>query len=122
MSANNVSEELKIFSRAEWRAREPVQPLVDINKVVNYAVVHHSASGRCFTPEDCASKVRAFQNYHIDSNKWDDIGYSFVVGEDGNIYEGRGWNKIGAHSPAFNRDSIGACLLHSSTVTQAAMT
>ena len=57
------------------------------------------------------SIVRSYQNLHMDTNSkwkngfsfklnveknldflnkkdWDDIGYNFVVGEDGNIYEG----------------------------------
>ena len=119
---NNVSEVPNIISRKEWGARDSVQPLVDINKVVNYAVVHHSATGRCYTPQTCASSVRSFQNYHIDGNKWDDIGYSFVVGEDGNIYEGRGWNKVGAHSPVFNRDSIGGPSFQRATFSQSTPT
>ena len=29
---------------------------------------------------------------------WDDIGYNFLVGEDGQGYEGRGWEYVGAHA------------------------
>ena len=38
---------------------------------------------------------------------WSDIGYNFVVGEDGNVYEGRGWNSVGAHTYGYNNRSIG---------------
>jgi N-acetylmuramoyl-L-alanine amidase len=38
---------------------------------------------------------------------WDDIGYNFLVGEDGNIYEGRGWTQTGAHCIGYNSKSIG---------------
>ena len=38
---------------------------------------------------------------------WWDIGYSFLVGEDGNIYEGRGWNEIGAHTKGYNDVGLG---------------
>lgn len=38
---------------------------------------------------------------------WADIGYSFLVGEDGNVYEGRGWNLAGAHCVGYNSKSIG---------------
>ena len=64
---------------------------------VSYAVIHHSESGACTSKTACISLVKGFQNYHMDSNGWSDIGYSFLVGEDGNIYEGRGWSKVGAH-------------------------
>ena len=31
-----------------------------------------------------------------------DIAYSFLVGGDGRIYEGRGWGKVGAHTKCYN--------------------
>lgn len=36
-----------------------------------------------------------------------DIGYNFLVGEDGKAYEGRGWGVEGEHADGFNRNSIG---------------
>jgi len=36
-----------------------------------------------------------------------DIGYNFLVGEDGNVYEGRGWDTVGAHAKGYNTRSIG---------------
>lgn len=34
--------------------------------------------------------------------------YSFLIGEDGLVYEGRGWNTVGAHSgPTWNPLSLG---------------
>lgn len=35
----------------------------------------------------------------------------FAVGGDGKVYEGRGYNKVGAHAPRFNGNSIGICLI-----------
>lgn len=52
-----------------------------------------------------------FQDYQMNSKGWNDIGYNFLVGEDGNIYEGRGWGKKGAHSKSFNGKSIGICII-----------
>lgn len=34
----------------------------------------------------------------MESKNWDDIGYNFLVGGDGEVYEGRGWDKQGAHT------------------------
>lgn len=50
-----------------------------------------------------------YQIYHKYSTftGWPDIGYSFIIGEDGNIYEGRGWNTIGAHTYNHNYDGLG---------------
>lgn len=47
------------------------------------------------------------QTYHMESQNWDDIGYNFLVGGDGDVYEGRGWDKQGAHTKGFNAGSIG---------------
>lgn len=40
---------------------------------------------------------------------WCDIGYNFLIGEDGNAYEGRGWWTLGAHVSSWNTVSIGIC-------------
>ncbi|XP_072028611.1 peptidoglycan recognition protein 1-like [Amphiura filiformis] len=37
---------------------------------------------------------------------WSDIGYSFLVDEEGNIYEGRGWDRVGAHTLGYNDDGL----------------
>lgn len=55
--------------------------------------------------------MRSYQNLHMDDRGWWDIGYSFLIGEDGNVYEGRGWNYVGAHAPGYNTQSIGICVL-----------
>ena len=37
--------------------------------------------------------------------------FSFLIGSDGSIYEGRGWNQTGAHIAGFNRCSISVSFL-----------
>lgn len=39
--------------------------------------------------------------------EYSDIEYSFVVGEDGNVYEARGWDAVGAHTLGHNHDGLG---------------
>ena len=75
-------------------------------------VIHHGGIQHyCFKQETCSEIVRSYQNLHIDVRGWIDIGYQFVIGEDGNIYEGRGWNFIGAHAPGYNAQSIGISII-----------
>lgn len=57
---------------------------------------------------ECARLVRDFQTYHIESKGWDDIGYNFLVGGDGSIYVGRGWDYQGT---VFFIISFAICLL-----------
>nr|AGU68335.1 peptidoglycan recognition protein 1a [Sinohyriopsis cumingii] len=33
---------------------------------------------------------------------WDDIGYNFLIGGDGRVYEARGWDRVGAHTRGWN--------------------
>ena len=42
---------------------------------------------------------------------WNDIAYSFLVCEDGRVYEGRGWNVKGAHTLGYNEIAIGVCII-----------
>ena len=51
--------------------------------------------------------VRNIQDLHVKQYGWDAIGYNFLVGGDGNIYEGRGWDVTGAHTRGYNAKSIG---------------
>ncbi|XP_068082155.1 uncharacterized protein [Anabrus simplex] len=103
---------LKIISRAEWGGRPPVatDPLGE--SPTPYVVVHHGGTKNyCFTEQDCSQIVRTYQSWHMDNNAWNDIGYSFVIGEDGLAYEGRGWDRLGAHAPGYNNRSIGICII-----------
>lgn len=46
------------------------------------------------------------QTFHMESRRWDDIGYNFLVGGDGAVYVGRGWDIQGAHTKGYNVKSI----------------
>lgn len=37
--------------------------------------------------------------------------FSFGVGGDGKVYEGRGFNVVGAHAPRYNDKSVGICVI-----------
>ncbi|XP_078518042.1 peptidoglycan recognition protein 1-like [Lissotriton helveticus] len=99
-----------IISRSGWGARK-VNCLTAMKTPVPYVVIHHTAGAACNSKAKCVAEVKAVQNLHINNNKWCDIGYSFLVGEDGNVYEGRGWNKVGAHAPSMNSRSIGISVM-----------
>ena len=40
-----------------------------------------------------------------------DTSYSFLVGGDGRIYEGRGWGGSGGHTFCYNDKSYGICFI-----------
>lgn len=68
--------------------------------------------------------MRSMQRFHQDTRGWDDIGYSFVVGSDGYVYEGRGWHWVGAHTLGHNSRGFGVAFVGNYTAalpTQAAL-
>ncbi|XP_045158541.2 peptidoglycan recognition protein 3-like isoform X2 [Mercenaria mercenaria] len=108
-----------IIARSQWGARSP-KSQTGMKSTPLYAVIHHGAGSRCYTEDKCKKTVQGYQNYHMDTRKWVDIGYNFIVGEDGNVYEGRGWGIRGAHAGTVdsNEKSLGICVIgdFSSTV------
>jgi len=75
--------------------------------------IHHTEGPSCHDVTHCSSTMRGIQNYHMDTRGWSDIGYSFLVGEDGNIYEGRGWTHVGSHTQNYNSKSFAASFMGS---------
>uniref|UniRef100_A0A6M2E0X6 Peptidoglycan-recognition protein n=1 Tax=Xenopsylla cheopis TaxID=163159 RepID=A0A6M2E0X6_XENCH len=109
----NAASTCPIVTRAEWGAKPPTY-VEHIPSALSHVIIHHSESpGPCggAGQPTCASAMQSMQNYHQQNNGWCDIGYSFGVGGDGKIYEGRGWKVVGAHAPGYNFNSVGICLI-----------
>ncbi|XP_055955983.1 peptidoglycan-recognition protein SC2 isoform X3 [Patella vulgata] len=102
-----------IVSRSGWGARAARHVSHLSHQPVKYAFIHHGESGSCSSASSCAAIVRSYQNYHMDTHGWSDIGYSFLVGEDGNAYEGRGWDRVGAHTQGYNSVGLAFCMIGS---------
>ncbi|XP_072428132.1 peptidoglycan recognition protein 5 [Chiloscyllium punctatum] len=47
----------------------------------------------------------------MDPGTWKATHQPFIIGEDGNIYEGGGWTKIGDHTFGFNKISLGISII-----------
>ncbi|CAI9741613.1 peptidoglycan-recognition protein SC2-like [Octopus vulgaris] len=99
-----------IRNRAEWDARKP-KSVTKLRVPVEYFVVHHSETESCSTTASCDKLVKSIQNYHMDNKGWEDIAYNFLIGGNGEVYEGRGWSVEGTHTIGYNSKSIGICLL-----------
>ena len=63
------------------------------------------------------ARLRQIQNYHIDVRGWCDIGYHFLVGSDGNIYQGRRETIVGAHVSGANTGNVGISFVGSFQTT-----
>lgn len=105
-----------ICDRACWTARSP-QCSMSQEPTFNRAVIHHTASSPDWSVtslEDSILRVRAHQNYHMDSLGWCDIGYHFLTDKLGNNLEGRDGSipsrPRGAHDGT-NTCSIGVSMM-----------
>lgn len=80
---------------------------------IDMLVVHHTAltvSGDTRSPVE---RMRALYEYHANNRGWGDIGYNFVIDEQGGIYEGRsgGDYVVGGHAYCANVRTLGIALM-----------
>jgi hypothetical protein len=93
---------------------------------VQKLIVHHTATQN--NDPDPAATVRSIYYYHAVTQGWGDIGYNFLIDEQGRIYEGRhtfdypsgsspteenslGYGVTAAHAQGFNSGTVGIALL-----------
>lgn len=96
---------MKIISRAEWGAKPwrtgiYARPLSLVNRVL---IHYHGGPPRATSGVAVPREIEAI---HL-ANGWSGVGYHFVVSQAGEIFEGRGWDKVGAHCPGHNTDGLG---------------
>ncbi|MDP2345205.1 MAG: N-acetylmuramoyl-L-alanine amidase [Deltaproteobacteria bacterium] len=53
------------------------------------------------------ARMRQIQAFHIDGRGWCDVGYHFLIGQDGKVYQGRVENITGAHAANANTNNVG---------------
>ncbi|KAL7021204.1 hypothetical protein ACKWTF_011800 [Chironomus riparius] len=101
-----------IVSRNEWNATQINDTLTDLVLPLDRIIIAHTVTKECFTKDECISIVKYIQQLHLSADfKFSDIGYNFLIGGDGNVYEGRSWYKQGAHTAGYNRGSIGIAFI-----------
>ncbi|KAF5298158.1 hypothetical protein FQA39_LY02582 [Lamprigera yunnana] len=106
LGTNNPQVCPKIITKNEWGARGATQVQYSTNNL-QYVIIHHTATPECNNLLECSILLKNIQNYHMEVHQFHDIGYNFMIGGDGKVYEGRGWHKIGAHTRNFNSRSLG---------------
>lgn len=100
---------MKVYSRREWGARPLSFSSVDWGggTVIR---VHHTAGPRPFknTRAYESRLMRETESFHIDVRKYAGIAYNYVIMPSGRVYQGRGGQRLGAHTLGHNVDA-GVC-------------
>ncbi|MFF1718927.1 peptidoglycan recognition protein family protein [Streptomyces sviceus] len=105
-----------IVPRSGWGADESLSPdPSEYNADVKAVFVHHTAGSNDYSCDESPSIIRGVYAYHTQTEKWNDIGYNFLVDKCGTIFEGRKGGVdlpvLGAHTYGWNRESAGIAVL-----------
>ena len=95
----------RIGSRGAWNARQPkTTPTRTTWAQRTGFMVHHSGAAQSQT-------LRAIQDFHMDTNGWNDIGYNYGIRPDGSCFDLRGPLVIGAHAADHNTANVGVLVV-----------
>jgi N-acetylmuramoyl-L-alanine amidase len=81
----------RVYTRKEWGARTPDQPITSLKHAPDHIVVHHTASPNATDTSltHAFQLSRAIQKFHMDTRKWGDIGEQLTISRGGYVMEGR---------------------------------
>ncbi|CAG2176188.1 unnamed protein product, partial [Oppiella nova] len=105
---------LTFMSRNQWKARsrKANDPPQRLPTPVSHVFIHHTVTpDQCHNQAAYVAAVRSMQDFHMDNRNWSDIGYNFLMGGDGRIYEARGWYTVRAHTLGMNDKSVNLALM-----------
>ena len=92
---------IAVVSRAAWGAeslKDNHDPMATIRRIT----LHHTAELPSMTSRTDHELVKAIQHFHRNERGWADIGYHYLIGRDGTVFEGRALTVQGAHAGASN--------------------
>jgi hypothetical protein len=107
--------EPEMIDQEVWRQDLPEPDYERIIHEVGNIIIHHSATSNDLT--DFTNVVRNIYLSHILVNGWSDIGYNYLIAQDGTIFKGRDPgiyeqdNIMGAHFCSSNHGTMGICIL-----------
>ncbi len=99
-----------------WRAGLDSPALEPVLTIVEHTIVHHTAGSNSNT--DYIDVIRNIYLLHTQTNGWNDIGYNYVIAQDGTIFQARDDQGIyerdyilGAHFCSKNTGTMGISMM-----------
>ena len=99
-----------VLRREEWTPLAPADNHRALGTVNRLTVHHTGADTRSMGVPDIVT-VQRIEAYHRDELGWACIGYHFLIGHDGTIYQGRPLDVQGAHVRDDNEGNLGVSLI-----------
>ena len=96
---------MNIITRDMWGAKPNKTKFSKLGEVKGL-VVHWSAYPIAVGNQAEMDQVKKIQALHQNDRGWNDIAYNFLVGDTGQIYEGRGWGNRSAAQGGNSREEI----------------
>lgn len=103
---------LDVYRRAYWGAGSVKTSDINYMSQINRITVHHTTVLPVYRNKSNAEIVKSIFNFHRHNKGWADIGYHYLIGSDGTVYEGRQEKFQGAHAGANNNKyNLGIALI-----------
>lgn len=96
---------MKIISRDNWGAKPNKTKFSKLGEVKGL-VVHWSAYPVAVGNQAEMDQCKTIQRLHQEDRGWNDVAYNFLVGDTGQIYEGRGFGNRSAAQGGNSRQEI----------------
>ena len=93
-----------VVGEKTWAIIVPNESSLQVSRrTINRIIVYCTA-----TPEGRVETVESIRRMHK-AKGWADIGYHYLIGLNGERWNGRNVNLVGAHCEGYNANSIGVC-------------
>jgi N-acetylmuramoyl-L-alanine amidase len=99
-----------LVPRRAWTS-EPVKQNRNPMGTVTRITVHHTGEHGNWADLPDIEIVQRIERYHRNEKEWAAIGYHFLVGKDGKVYEGRPAQFQGAHTSTQNENNLGISVI-----------
>ena len=102
-----------MIHRFDWDASPTRERVRSMHRRIEYVIVHHTEDGEreCWSLEECRRYMQRTQHRFQYRKNFPDIPWNFLIGENGEIFEGMGWGVEGYHTEDWNDRSLGVAFI-----------